>query len=74
MLEITRPFRGWLSVRLMPMATPPTPTTVQPELAELDACLVEALKLAQNFAERMRLTRMQVLVAQLRNGTTTSTG
>lgn len=51
------------------MATPTT-ATVQPELDELDRCLSEALRLAQNFAERMRLTRMQILVAALRDGPT----
>jgi len=54
------------------LPSPPTPTTatVQPELDELDRCLSEALRLAQNFAERMRLTRMQILVAALRDGPT----
>jgi hypothetical protein len=44
--------------------------TVRPELDELDRCLSEALRLAQNFAERMRLTRMQILVTALRDGPT----
>lgn len=53
------------------MAAIPTPTTDQPpELAELDACLTESLRYCQNFAERMRLTRMRVLVASLRDGVT----
>lgn len=53
------------------LPSPPTPTaTVQPELDELDRCLAESLRLAQNFAERMRLTRMQILVAALRDGAT----
>ena len=50
----------------MTMTALPTSTTDRPELAELDACLAECQRLAQNFAERMRLTRMQLLVAQLR--------
>jgi hypothetical protein len=50
--------------------TPPTTATVRPELDELDRCLSEAMRLAQNFAERMRLTRMRILVAALRDGPT----
>lgn len=53
------------------MATPPIPSPAPPTVAtgpldELDRCLTESLGLAQNFAERMRLSRMQVLVSQLR--------
>lgn len=51
----------------LPLPSPlPTPTNQPDLIAELDACLTESLKFSQNFAERMRLVRMQVLVAKLR--------